>query len=655
MISTRQLVSVSILETCVGLRHVSFKAGVEHFCHQFAHDLGVPGMEVVLLRQRVLAEQRASDRRAGTASLGEIYREIRLVSEWGIDADTMKAAEERFHLEQAVCHERAREVLETLRDQASSILFLASTPLSAAAIRDLLIRFELLGPHDEVCVAHDNGTDFDTPEGFRRLLENRPTPAAKWTHYGDGRLSERRAVETVGGTYHAFFDATPNRYETPDPHEDPRRRPFTSAIMAIQRNTRMATGGCQTDVLNRIFANVVAPLLTSYIQEVIIDARGRGLETLYFMGGGGKILRMIAEELPHDGLALRHLHGDRQAWLPPSAADRPEEAHAWMTLGGPPASPRDILKRAEIQPEEIESLLRDYHLKGKEDTELRGGDVAAMNSLLREPAVIELIAKKARERRKTMLAYLDREGLAGSTPWALVDIGWSGHNQRAIRTILLASGYTGIVQGYYLGLNQDHVDFSESGPAFAYAINDDSLPTRHPIRTLFRYRGLIEEVFTMADHGSTRSYEQTGGVPRHHLRMLVAQQSICTQFARLWARSDMTGTHNSMLKYHALRNLAKFFNEPEIEEVQAVRWLKVGSDQNEPGKLPIAKPYSFVDCVRIFKRRALQYHAHSHSRWREGSIAISPSSIRTCITAAGKFHSLWHHRRTRTPRVPALA
>lgn len=662
MSAPEQLVSVSAFDTCIGLRHVSFTAGVEHFCRDYAEAWGIPTMTAVITRQRVLAAQRAADRlpSGSTPGLEAVYREIRLLPGWPTDAATMQAAEARFHLEEAVCNERARAYLEGLRNRASAILFLVTTPLPSPAIRELFMRFDLLGARDEIHVAHELGVDFKSREGFRRFLRSRPTPVSRWTHYGNGNPAERRAVEAAGGSYQVFFDTTPNRYETPDPKRGLENSPMASSIMAIQRNVRMLTTDRQPPVLNRIFANVVAPLLTSYVQEVLSDARERGIEILYFVARDGQILKTVAGQLDHGEIALRYLFGSRQAWLLPSVADHPEEAPGWMTLWGQPTSPRNVLKRAEIEPEEIRPLMEKHGLGNREDYELRGRHVTAMHALLHEPEVLRLIQRKAHHRRATMIAYLRQEGLMRESNWALVDIGWSGRCQRAINTVLKAGGYTGEVHGYYLGLNQYHVDFSESGPAIGYAVDDHSLPKRHPIRTLFRYQALVEEVFTIADHGSTRYYEDSEGAVRPHCRpfepepqtreILQAQHRICREFARLWSRHSSIGVPQSVLKHHALANLARFFNEPEIEEVQAIRWFRVGADQNGSGRLPLAKPYSLGDCLRILKRRVLQYHAHSHSRWREGSIAISPSSIRTCINAAAKFYALWRQQRARTSR-----
>jgi len=317
-------VSISILDTCIGMRHISRQAALEHFCRKFADDSGCPDLGQVIHRQRILGERRAIMKHGVAPSLEQIYAEMRVLPSWMTDPTALMLAEIRFHFDQAICHRSAHALISKLRESGAVIVFVASTPMPRTAVSRLLERFGLIEADDHICLSHEMGAEFPARRAFHRLLKNLQVKPANWIHYGNGNPAERTAVRRLRGTYKTLPGALPNRYELPDAITVNGRSYLASVVMALQRNTRLTAGGPAHPAVNAIFANVVAPLLTAFVQQVLTDARRRGLHTLHFVAPDGQILKMIAEQLPHEGIELRYLYGGHQSWMLPALNIRKE-------------------------------------------------------------------------------------------------------------------------------------------------------------------------------------------------------------------------------------------------------------------------------------------------------------------------------------------
>ena len=119
--------------------------------------------------------------------------------------------------------------------------------------------------------------------------------------------------------------------------------------------------------------------------------------------------------------------------------------------------------------------------------------------------------KQAQEAREVTLAYFEQEGLLRDDKWALVDIGWTLRTQGSFRKILASAGQPHTL-GYYLGISKTRFSATDYGQARGFWLEEfEQGVASSGIKYLFQNKGLIDQIFTMADHGSTRGYVRRGG------------------------------------------------------------------------------------------------------------------------------------------------
>jgi hypothetical protein len=248
--------------------------------------------------------------------------------------------------------------------------------------------------------------------------------------------------------------------------------------------------------------------------------------------------------------------------------------------------------------------------------------------------------------------YFEQEGLTQSSPWALVDIGWTLKTQRSLRKILGDK-----VQGYYLGLSRDRISRTQAGRYISFLLQhyEPSLPAP-PGDCLFRYARLIEQVFTMADHPSLTKYQRQGNLilpqlqevnlPREHQEFVARLHEMTLSYAKEMAENKLLPQHWQELKKIALWGLRRLLTQPTRDEAQTLGWVSIGDDQNESRRHRLAQKLWIKDIfilgLYIF-RRVLKGRADFPPQyaWLEGSVALSNPGIKLLFALANFARRLY--------------
>jgi hypothetical protein len=185
------------------------------------------------------------------------------------------------------------------------------------------------------------------------------------------------------------------------------------------------------------------------------------------------------------------------------------------------------------------------------------------------------------------------------------------------------------------------------------------------VRALFQNKGLIDQVFTMADHGSTKGYVRGGDtkggerlepvlspLPPYPKReaFLRAVQGLSVSFAAELAQSSVQTSAQGSGRgcERELRGCARLVTgmliaQPTRREARALAWAPISDDPNELRAAPLAKPLSFLDLYRIARDVVSRVFAARSGRaaststvpklfykdlswgfsWLEGSVALS--------------------------------
>ena len=631
---------------------------------------------------RALAEKRAhkAAKDAGRAdiTLADIYDALDL-SGWGFSADEMKDAEVRLELSvmRPVVPIRAR--IEVLQRAGERVLFISDMYLPHEVVREMLLRCGYAVPDGTLYVSNDVGATKRAGSLFRYVLEKEAISARELTHCGDGVESDFLGARKAGVRTELFTGTQLNRFEKAM-LSVPSRSPWvTSQLAGISRVTRLSVSESSNELAGsvEIASSVVAPLLVGFVSWVLQDAKAHGLKRLYFVARDGQVLHKIAQALEPD-LEVRYLYGSRQAWYIPSAFTVSREELEFVLMTGQSSAPRHNLKRVNLTPEALRGpLLRHGFPPETWDTQLSGEAAERFWAFLEDPDVAPQVMAQAEQARAAAVAYFEQEGLLRDDRWALVDVGWTLRTQGSLHKILASAGQPHTL-GYYLGISKTRFSSRAYGQGRAYLLEEAENEALAPVRTLFENKGLIDQVFTMADHGSTGRYAVKNGVkngrvepvlsrlPQHPQReaFLRTVHELVTRFAEELAQSPAKDAEPE-LRACARLVTGMLIAQPTRAEARALAWAPISDDPNELRAAPLAKPLSAGDLFgigrdvlgRVRQLRSSRTATQTENKtvaplfykdlswgfsWLEGSVAMSGPLAKLALQG---FRTLQHVNR----------
>lgn len=608
---------------------------------------------------RVAAERQAHRKTTKQdVNLEDIYSELELTG-WGFAKDEMREAEIRLELEAMRPVVPIRSRIEALRAAGKRVVFISDMYLPKPVIQEMLERCGFEVPEGTLYVSNDLDLTKRAGGLYKHVSEQEGIKARDLRHCGDGVESDFLGARKAGVRGELLTMTQLNRFEKAVLRV-PSTTPWVmSQLAGISRATRLSLAKDDLEGSVDIASSVVAPLLVGFVLWALQDAKAKGLKRLYFVARDGQVLHKIARALDPDGsrfgIEARYLYGSRQAWYIPSAfaVDRDELEFVLMT--GQSSAPRHNLKRANLTPEVLEAPLTRYGFPQETwEAQLIGEAVERFWRFLEDPEVAPQVLAQAAAARKDALAYFEQEGLLQDADWALVDVGWTLRTQGSLHKVLASAGQPHTL-GYYLGISKTRFSSRSYGQGRAYLLEEAENEALAPVRTLFENKGLIDQVFTMADHGSTSRYEHRGGkmvpvlskLPAHPKReaFLRTVHELVTRYAADLAQSPARD-HESELRAAARLVTGTLIAEPTRAEARALAWAPISDDPNELRAAPLAKPLGARDLFGIardvFRRvRQLRVGRAAQARdnktvptlfykdlswgfsWLEGSVAMS--------------------------------
>jgi len=602
---------------------------------------------------RAEAERRAhAESTRGEIRLEDVYAQLPDLARWGVPPEAMCKEEMRLELESMRPVAPVKERVERLRAAGARVVFISDMYLPGTLVREMLSRHGFLREGDALYVSSDLGFTKRAGTLFTYVLEREGITAKELQHCGDGVESDFLGARKVGVRTELLTITQLNRFEKAMlrvPTETPW---IPSQIAGLSRAVRLSFDGDEALAVSAEIAScVIAPLLTGFVLWALQDARARGLARLYFVARDGQILHEVAQALG-EGMETpeaRYLYGSRQAWYLPSVFEATRDGMEFVLLTGQSSAPRHNLKRVGLTPEALSAPLA-RHGFPPETWDQQLGDAARERfwAFVEDPEVAPVILQKAAEARGAALAYFEQEGLLKDDRWALVDVGWTLRTQGSLHKILASAGQPHTL-GYYLGVSKARFSALEYGRARAYLLEEVEDVTFSPVRTLFQNKGLIDQVFTMADHGSTGGYAREGDrmvprlspLPAHPQReaFLRTVQALVTSFARELGATPLT-RYEGELRRCARAVTGLLIAEPTRREARALAWAPISDDPNELRAVELAKPLSPADLFRIARdvflrlkrgrtsgtrtvNRLLYKDLSWGFSWLEGSVALS--------------------------------
>lgn len=544
------------------------------------------------MRLRIEAEKTARRRAAREEiTLEDIYQVLAPAMGWdGEQARQALAAElerERVSLRPVP---EIRERVARLHREGRSVAFISDTYLPAAFLRDRLAQHGFWKEGDRLVASSEEGTTKRTGNLYRAVLNREHFQPGEWRHTGDDDRADDIAARQAGLSTAPFTAARLSPHERAISEQAGIERLFRSRVAAASRLARLSHFGLENPrerTLWNVGASVAGPMLAGYVAWCLMTAKQRGISRLYFVSRDGQILLRIAQALNrawNSGVECRYLFGSRQAWHLPALVKMDERALDWLCDPSLFLSVETVLQRVGLHAAPWTRELAEIGLAASAWSRNLGasGRQRLKSLLMREPIRSKIIAE-AETRRQTAAGYMRQEGLLDSTPWALVDMGWSGRMQRSLRSLLGALGTDRPLTGFYFALNGRR-------PA---AAGDQLLSYLDSAE--FAVKGLhtipVLETITAADHESTVGYrpEPDGRfgplflrrpLEARNFRWARLQQDAAVAFAEEFSRLvPADGMRLEDARRISARLLKRFCDSPTREEALAYRLFRAGEDQ----------------------------------------------------------------------------
>lgn len=287
---------------------------------------------------------------------------------------------------------------------------------------------------------------------------------------------------------------------------------YQSAVKdAVARYGFPSLPGCieNAPTLASISANVVGPVLLSYVWWILREAKKRKLKCLYFLARDGYVLREIAAQLCQQfalDIECRYLYCSRMALRMPGYWFLGEEAFDLLLQGGYFVSVSSILSRIDMSAEEREILLGQLGISQQDlNKGMNQKEFAAFTAQLRKNEFYRtLVVEKSKNAYPAAIGYLRQEGLLDQEQLAIVDSGWVGSMQRSLRKLLQQAGWKGTITGFYFGMLEKPADEAD-GIYLAWYFD-----YRRGKREKIQFCNNLFECMLSAPHGMTKSYRKEG-------------------------------------------------------------------------------------------------------------------------------------------------
>ena len=601
--------------------------------------------ELAYLRVQMEANSRSYHKNKEEISIDIFYKHLDRLNNCKLETKSLLELETQIELNSVRPILATKKRIEQLRNDNIKVIFISDMYLPSKVIQKMLLMYNIAKENDPIYVSGDIGLTKRTGSLFKYVLEQEKIKSHQLHHYGDNIYSDVIIPRNLGIKATHFKESKLNRYEKNTITLSQASPQVKSQIAGVSRAARLmcADGIKVSQELASLVTNVIAPLLVSYVAWVVEDARKNNIEKLYFVSRDGQILHKIAQELSQyiSVPECNYLYGSRQAWFLPSVFEVNRYNLSWLIRTNQSVVLRHLLKKLQIEPDQIEDWLRKYELDGQLlDRELDKSEIGRFWQLIENPDVTNLILQKAKKARETTLQYFKQQGLCSDNSWAIVDIGWRLTCQKSLKQIIQHGGYDDDVKGYYFGVYQNRLTTAQVGNYRAFLIQDGVIGQNNASTDrILKEVAVLETIFTRANHSSVIGYQEKNGeiLPifrsegEKDLDFIETIHEIVLKYADEIGKTGLLNNHLDEFKQCAVNNAIEFFSNPSSSDVQPIAQRLTSDDQNESRLRPLVRPLNLKDFMyvtaRFFRLTNSRDYAKSYD-WREGSIAISHPIIR---------------------------
>lgn len=523
------------------------------------------------------------------------------------------------------------EALCRIRATGTTVTFVSDTERSSKGLERILREGGLFVDGDHLVASCEAGVTKSSGHLFRAAWR----VDGGW-HAGNCRWADLTMANQAGLQAHLVDRAEPTRYE-----RAMAERPATAgpAVAGAARAARLAMldgcpeqGAAKATRLGVLGAEVAGQSFGAFLLWLAEACRAEGVDQLWFLSRDGELLSHMAAAMPGDhwaGVRRGYLHCSRWSWLLAGAASYGVDR--WLAAGTEDET-GFIHARRHVVP--LASLLGRVGLEPPDlhghpdlaslalDEPLPAEAVDAWVALLADPGIQALIGERAQVRHDLLVEHVAGMGLEPGRA-GLVDVGWRGRLAWAMSPILEeVTGFAPI--HFHVGSDQTLPDADATVDIRRFIFQPGAeRAVRNPVACV--------ETLTASGRARVVGYERRGDgtvqpVFDRHLRQVDNEDrrllwaGAVRAAERLPSRSELTqlGLDTSSLATEAAEVLRLWWNQPDADEVEAMRELAFEADEDGRAVRPLITPYSL---------RELTSDVRQPRVWQQGSASASAPGL----------------------------
>lgn len=563
---------------------------------------------------RIQAEQAARKNTPDEEiSLNEIYQTMSETHP-DIPAETLAALEMETELTYSFGIRETVNTIHFLLDLGKRVILISDMYLPLPLIRKMLNRISPRLSALPIYLSSEQGVMKRTGNLFRHVLEKENLAPEELLHTGNDPWTDRQIPENLGIRTHVY---TGSALLAPEKLMLIREESLYAQLMCgASRYTRLTAH--DTSDAYRTGATFSGPLFYTCVRPILERAAGTRNALIHFLARDGYILKIIADEiLSICPLPVRtnYFYASRETLIMPSIQDFSERLLPAL---------QNLLFLASD--ETIETLSEKLYLSPKAIQEIRGGKEISEDQKITEKELTQIFSRLVRsnhlssireacaKKRILLLQYIKEQGFHNASNF-IVDIGWTGNTQTALRNILDT-----IPTSCEILLCFGCVQNPRENKPFEFL-------TRLPAGDLQRICTSLE-LFCQADHGKTIGYEQKDGRIQPLFRPVPPQypdwpfkryysgiRSFSSNFTLLLRDFDRNEKESESRLRKALLNILK---RPPLYIARSVGSILYTHGVLDGQPKEAAPPFTCKMLMQYFLHRNAEI-----TNWYEGSLARS--------------------------------
>ncbi|MCX5786316.1 MAG: HAD hydrolase-like protein [Elusimicrobia bacterium] len=517
-------------------------------------------------------------------------------------------------------------LLNSLYEKNKRIIFTSDTYLPKDAIKKILVTFGVYKADAALYCSSELLITKASGKLFKKILLLEGCSPRDMVHIGDNFHVDILQAGKAGIKTLYYSDTQLSRYENIllyGSRYGPSGHPsnyvwqiIAGASRLVRLNSHIKTTRYRT--LSNLGGSIACPIFLIYVIWLLREAKKNNIQRLYFLSRDGQILLEIAKYVNGAlgmNIELRYLYASRQALSLPGLSEINKNALSWMMSQDPYCSINIFARRVGLNPAVVQKELQTVaHRRINTNKNLNPQERAHLIGLIKGPLLSSLILNNAKKAKIAAADYFQQAGFFDKIRWGIVDLGWMGHLQSALREILNYAGYAATaIHGFYFGIikgnifiendtnKKDSFFFSEKSPHFVYSTGFQAIN--------------FFEIFTTAYHGSVMSYcygEEDKPCPRFnnmnhynikewgldHLRSGYQYflKTIPTDFINDLRLNEL---FLEEYKRRSCELMKCLMNDPSREEAEALGDYRFSGDQTETVMRRFAPPFSVMEALRF--------------------------------------------------------